>query len=89
MKVYVEGNTTEQEVQEYVKRAQEKYDGHVVEMKITVDPEDEEFVDIDYTLDSVVPFQRLRRITGYLVGTMDRWNDAKRAEENERVKHGV
>lgn len=89
MKVYVEGNMTEQEVQEYVKRAQEKYDGHVVEMKITVDPEDEEFVDIDYTLDSVVPFQRLRRITGYLVGTMDRWNDAKRAEENERVKHGV
>lgn len=34
-------------------------------------------------------FERIRRITGYLVGTMDRWNDAKRAEENDRVKHGV
>jgi len=34
-------------------------------------------------------FERIRRITGYLVGTMDRWNDAKRAEEHDRVKHGV
>lgn len=34
-----------------------------------------------------VEFQRIRRITGYLVGTMDRWNDAKRCEEQERVKH--
>ncbi len=34
------------------------------------------------------PFQRIRRITGYLVGTLDRFNDAKRAEEAERVKHG-
>ena len=34
-----------------------------------------------------VEFQRIRRITGYLVGTIDRWNDAKRAEEKDRVKH--
>ncbi len=34
-------------------------------------------------------FERIRRITGYLVGTMDRWNDAKRAEERDRIKHGV
>ena len=33
------------------------------------------------------PFERIRRITGYLVGTLDRFNDAKRAEENDRVKH--
>jgi len=36
-----------------------------------------------------VPFQRIRRITGYLVGTMEKWNDAKRAEERDRVKHGL
>ncbi len=36
-----------------------------------------------------VPFERLRRITGYLVGTLDRWNDGKKAEEHDRVKHGV
>lgn len=36
-----------------------------------------------------VPFQRIRRITGYLVGTTDKFNDAKRAEERDRVKHKV
>ena len=35
------------------------------------------------------PFERVRRITGYLVGTLDKWNDAKRAEERDRVKHNV
>ena len=34
-------------------------------------------------------FERIRRITGYLVGTTDRFNDAKRAEERDRVKHGI
>lgn len=34
-----------------------------------------------------VHFERIRRITGYLVGTIDRWNDAKRAEEHDRVRH--
>lgn len=34
-------------------------------------------------------FERTRRITGYLVGTLDRFNDAKQAEERERVKHGL
>lgn len=34
-----------------------------------------------------VKFERIRRITGYLVGTLDKWNDAKKAEEKDRVKH--
>ncbi len=34
-------------------------------------------------------FERIRRITGYLVGTMEHWNDAKTAEERDRVKHGI
>ena len=34
-----------------------------------------------------VDFERIRRITGYLVGTLDRFNDGKRAEEHDRVKH--
>ena len=34
-----------------------------------------------------VPFQRIRRITGYLVGDLGRFNDAKRAEVEDRVKH--
>ena len=36
-----------------------------------------------------VGFERIRRITGYLVGTIARFNNAKRAEVNDRVKHGV
>lgn len=34
-----------------------------------------------------VEFERIRRITGYLVGTLDRFGDGKRAEEADRVKH--
>lgn len=34
-------------------------------------------------------FERIRRITGYLVGDMERWNSAKRAEERDRVKHSI
>ena len=36
-----------------------------------------------------VGFELIRRITGYLVGTLDRFNNGKRAEEHDRVKHGV
>ena len=36
-----------------------------------------------------VRFERIRRITGYLVGTLERWNDAKRSEEHDRVKHNL
>ena len=36
-----------------------------------------------------VKFERIRRITGYLVGTVNRFNDAKRAEEHDRVKHDL
>ena len=36
-----------------------------------------------------VGFERIRRITGYLVGTLDRFNNGKRAEEHDRVKHSV
>lgn len=35
-----------------------------------------------------IGFERIRRITGYLVGTTERFNDGKRAEEKDRVKHG-
>lgn len=41
------------------------------------------------TVGEGVKFQRIRRITGYLVGTIDRFNDAKTAEVRDRVKHGM
>ena len=42
----------------------------------------------DWHLGEGVKFERIRRITGYLVGTLDRFNNAKRCEEADRVKHG-
>ena len=47
---------------------------------------DDGYVDADYVL-KPIPIERIRRITGYLVGTVDRFNNAKRAEVNDRVKH--
>ena len=45
-----------------------------------------DWLEVDF---HVMPFERIRRITGYLVGDMGRWNDAKRCEERDRVKHGL
>jgi hypothetical protein len=48
--------------------------------------EDSDDVDIDYAVQGT-KFERIRRITGYLTGTVDRWNNGKRAELKDRVKH--
>lgn len=42
---------------------------------------------MNYNMGKDIKFQRIRRITGYLVGTMEKWNDAKKAEERDRVNH--
>ena len=44
---------------------------------------------VDGKVGEGVKFERIRRITGYLVGTIDRFNDAKASEVKERVKHGI
>lgn len=68
----------------YVKHCEEKYKGkHIHRIDIHVDGD---YVNIGCEF-GTVPFERIRRITGYLVGTLDRFNDAKRAEEHDRVKH--
>lgn len=87
MDVRIEGILEQKEIDAYVKMAQEKYGDKVIGIKIEVT--DDEHVNITYTLKNDVPFERIRRITGYLVGTLDKWNDAKRAEERDRVKHTV
>lgn len=88
MNVNKPSDMTEKEVQNYVDYLEEKYGRKVDELTIEVDAEDSDFVGLTYTLKDV-PFERIRRITGYLVGTMDQWNDAKTEEEADRVKHGV
>ena len=77
---------TDEEIRAYINRGNCQHPGCTVRgLELTIDGEN---VDIAYDL-SPMPFERIRRITGYLVGTMDRWNDAKTAEESDRVKHPV
>ena len=75
----------QEEIDAYIARGKEKYGREPVKLIIGVDGE---YVDLEYRF-ARVPFERIRRITGYLVGTLDRFNDAKRAEEGERVRHGL
>ena len=81
----VNGTLPQEEIDAYVARARDKYGRDPLAMDIRVDGE---FVDIDYDFGSV-PFHRIRRITGYLVGTLERFNNAKRAEEHDRIKHNM
>ena len=79
------GEVTEKEKQAYVKWAEEKYGRTPVSMELTFDGE---FADVKTNL-GPVPCERIRRITGYLVGTLERFNDGKAAEERDRVKHSM
>lgn len=85
--VYSTKLVSEDEVRQYVKRAYyERFNKYLREMALHFDGD---YVDISYGTVVMPAFDRIRRITGYLVGTLDRFNDGKRAEEAERVKHSV
>lgn len=73
---------TENEIRRYIRAV----DRPVRNLTITRMPNGK--IQLDYELDNP-RFERIRRITGYLVGTIDRWNNAKKSEERERVKHDV
>lgn len=80
------GTMPQEEINAYITRGKEKHpDKTIVGIDLDIDGE---YVDIRYHFEPV-SFQRIRRITGYLVGTTDRWNNAKRAEEHDRVKHDI
>ena len=78
------GSVGQEELDAYIARANSKYSiGTVQALDIHVDGE---YVDLRYHL-APRPLSRIRRITGYLVGDMSHWNNAKAAEERDRVKH--
>lgn len=81
------GEIPEEEALAYVERGRELYGSTLHEIVATLDTNDEDMIDLEYKWTGK-PFHRLRRITGYLVGNLGRWNNAKRAEERDRVKHG-
>lgn len=82
--VTVTGGLLEQsEIDAYIARAVEKYGKEPRHIDLKVDGDE---VELQYDFGGH-EFQRIRRITGYLVGTLDRFNNGKRAEEHDRVKH--
>ncbi|MCM1132598.1 MAG: hypothetical protein NC340_03910 [Ruminococcus flavefaciens] len=87
MRVNVIGESLPQEeIDAYKAYGEKKYSNRVIrEMTVTADGD---FVDLKFEF-ADIPFDRVRRITGYLVGTLDRFNNGKRAEEHDRVKHTV
>ncbi|MFH1512835.1 MAG: anaerobic ribonucleoside-triphosphate reductase [Bacillota bacterium] len=79
------GEISQAEIDIYIARATQKFGMEPKAMDLTLDGDE---VEIRYDLGKQ-PFQRIRRITGYLVGTLDRFNDAKQHEEHDRVKHSL
>ena len=77
---------SKKEIVGYIQMLQKENNGNLARLRIS--PAESGEIDLDYELQPA-KFERIRRITGYLVGTIDRWNNAKRAEEHDRVKHGL
>ena len=82
------GTISEEEAIAYVNRGREFYGKTLTEVIATLDPDDPDMIGLEYKWDEP-KFHRLRRITGYLVGNLSRWNNGKRAEERDRVKHSA
>lgn len=79
-------NASEEEIQNYIDyiRKNKVTDGQLIYLNLKNDNDGK--VELNYGIKHE-KFERIRRITGYLVGTTYRWNNAKRAEEHDRVKH--
>ena len=84
-------NISDNEIQNYIDKVKEEYitnykHQELSELTLTIISDDD--VKVDYKI-NYTRFERIRRITGYLVGTLDKWNDAKQKEEKDRVKHDL
>lgn len=78
------GEMDEREIKEYLFYLRNKYKRHSIEtLHLKIDGED---VEMQFKF-VPEPFERIRRVTGYLTGDLKFWNDGKRAEERDRVKH--
>lgn len=80
--ITVNGSLENGELEHYREYISERYP-QVKKATVTVDGD---YVDLDFNVPEI-KFQRIQRITGYLTTTVDRWNDAKKAELKDRVKH--
>lgn len=79
------GEISNEEIESYIEHVETKNNRKLRQLKITIDGD---FVELAYKFEPV-RFERIRRITGYLTGDVNSWNDAKTAELKDRVKHGT
>jgi hypothetical protein len=78
------GKVTDDEIGFYIDCVRDKFLGKKIEsLNISIDGD---YANLDFIF-TTVPFQRIRRITGYLVGDTSRWNNGKYAELLDRQKH--
>lgn len=76
---------SDEEKNAYIKHIRKNNPNREIEwVEIVID--EEGYANLTYSL-APVEFERIRRITGYLVGTVDKWNDGKKAELRDRKKH--
>ena len=75
---------SEKEIEAYIEYVKSKNPNEEIEYLVI--KLDGEYVDLEYKTNPI-PFQHIRRITGYLVGDTTTWNNAKRAELKDRIKH--
>lgn len=85
MEIIKPDSMSSDEAYRYIRYIEQKYNKPLKSIEITFG-EDEEDIELRY-LFRPVPFERIRRITGYLTGDTSNWNDAKQQEEKDRRKH--
>ena len=86
VEVFGVANFDREEAQRYIDYTRDHTNEPLRKLTITAEPDGK--LQVDYELRGP-KFERIRRITGYLTGTLDSWNNSKRAEERDRVKHGL
>lgn len=74
------------QVEEFLKNLSTKYNGQDVIVNVTITADEGE-LHLDWKMIARQKFERIRRITGYLTGTVDRWNNGKKAELHDRLMH--
>lgn len=85
IKVTYTANIPDNEVMEYIKYVETKSKQNLIKLGIIADGD---FIDLSYEFGGV-KFDRIRRITGYIVPDLNSWGNAKLAELHDRVKHGI
>jgi len=84
VEIYNIPDMTEEEVVRYIKLVERRKEAKIA--KLQIEPAGLDEITLSYTCHGE-KFERIRRITRYLVGTLEKWNNAKQAEERDRGKH--